>query len=139
MKTIAGILIFFSALFAVIYLIQLAFYYSEKHGKTQIKFRTFRALYLVAPDKWKLFRNRDLDTPYDNPKYSVNGGLWTIYMSTLAGHIRYCLFVKNVKRKMLKDEDSRSMEILAGCWQQDIEKYKDESQKEILQLVKGRE
>ena len=135
MRGIIDILIFLSAFLAVAYSIQLAFYYSKKSGKTQMKFRTFRALYLVAPDKWKLFRNRDLDTPYDNPKYSVNGGLWTIYMSTLAGHIRYCLFVKTVKRKMLKDEDSRNMEILAGCWQQDIEKYK----KEILQLGKGRE
>ena len=134
MKTIAGILIFFSALFTVIYLLQLAFYYSEKHGKTQIKFRTFMALYSVAPDKWELFRRNELDEPYDNPKYCSNGQLRTIYMTTLAGHIRYKYFVKNIKRQTLKEKDRRNMEFLIECWQRDIEKYKDEAQKEILGL-----
>ena len=104
-------------------------YYVEKAGNQQISFRSFKALYAVAPTKWSI--NYDLHPRYRRGKYEYED----IYMSTYCGYLRYLHFKKSASRREKRKALNEDMEDLISHWHGDIEAYRENAAREVRSLA----
>lgn len=108
--------------------------YRNYKGKNQVlSFKAFRSLYNINPNKWKI------EEEYATYKYKDDYYGWPdeerICMKTFIDQLRYVHFVRRHKKQKEREEYNRETEKLVKMWQNDIDAYKENAQKEIDDLV----
>lgn len=121
--------------------------YREFKGKNQVlSFKAFKSLYSISPSKW--IANEEKYAVYLSQEEEEVCGLdglryyrymrnieEKIYMKTFIDQLRYSHFVRSKKKQEAKKKYNRETEKLVKMWQNDIDAYKENAQKEIDDLV----
>lgn len=99
---------------------------SSDVGETKIKYRHFRVMYNINPDKW-VFRENDYPIYKKSDKFydytAVYFGLW--------GTIAYWFFKWRLSHHKKTKEQNTSLAELISCFQKDLNQYKTESNEYI--------
>jgi len=103
---------------------------------TKMKFKNFKTIYYIAPEKWSLF---DF---YDLPRYKKNGDYYaqeTIGFGAV-DFLRWIVFRRRQRKKSERARAAKTETELLKMFKQDIEKYKtsaaDFVNKEIEKLTR---
>lgn len=120
--------------------------YRELKGSNQVlSFKAFKSLYSISPSKW--IANEEKYAVYLSQEEEVcrlDGLRYyrymrnieeKIYMKTFIDQLRYSHFVRSKKKQEAKKKYNRETERLVKMWQNDIDAYKENAQKEIDDLV----
>lgn len=110
--------------------------YRDFKGRNQVlSFKAFKSLYNVNPYKWDIQEEKYTTYTYHVSERSP----WTIEericMKTFIDKLRYAHFVRCQKKQKKREEYNRKTERLVKMWQNDIDAYKENAQKEIDDLV----
>ena len=114
---------------AGVYGIMAAIYHASTHGEPKITYRAFRAIEVVAPDKW-----------YSDdavPRYREFGRYTDIYMKTFFDAVRcYFGYILPSRRRRTAAQSNLQMKSLVSSWQDDIKDYQVRAEQEVGNMVK---
>ena len=121
-------------------------YRKNRKGKQTISFKAFKSLYNISPSKWivnekkyaaYLSQEKEKVYGFDGFQYCeyMRNIKEKIYMKAFIDQLRYSHFVRSKKKQEAKKEYNRETERLVKMWQNDIDAYRENAQKEIDDLV----
>jgi len=121
-------------------------YRKNRKGEQTISFKAFKSLYSISPSKWiveekkyavYLSQEKEKVYGYDGLQYCeyMRNIKEKIYMKTFIDQLLYSHFVRSKKKQEAKKEYNRETERLVKMWQDDIDAYRENAQKEIDDLV----
>ena len=128
------------------YIVSYSAYRKNRKGKQTISFKAFKSLYSISPSKWivkeekyavYLSQEKEKVYGYDGLQYCeyMRNIKENIYMKTFIDQLLYSHFVRSKKKQEAKKEYNRETERLVKMWQDDIDAYRENAQKEINDLV----
>ena len=135
-----------SAVLLVILIMKYINYRAFKGSNQVLSFKAFKSLYSISPFKWIV--NEEKYAVYLSQEEEEVCGLdglryyrymrnieEKIYMKTFIDQLRYSHFVRSKKKQEAKKKYNRETERLVKMWQDDIDAYRENAQKEIDDLI----
>ena len=122
-------------LLLVILIIKYIKYRAFKGSNQVLSFKAFKSLYNVNPYKWDIEEEEYTTYSYRDSERSCWPIEERICMKTFIDQLRYSHFVRCQKKQKKREEYNRETERLVKMWQNDIDVYKENAQKEIDDLV----
>lgn len=128
------------------YIVSYSTYRKNRKGKQTISFKAFKSLYSISPFKWivneekyavYLSQEEEEVRGFDGLRYYryMRNTEEKIYMKTFIDQLLYSHFVLSKKKQEAKKKYNRETERLVKMWQDDIDAYRENAQKEIDDLV----
>jgi len=119
----------------VMFIIKYCFYIDSKKGEQTISFKAFKSLYSISPSKWNTNEEGYLEYLYYDSYTSQ--GRKRIYMESFLDQLRYDHFARCLKKQKENDKYNKETEMLLKMWQEDIDRYRKNAQKEINDMIKN--
>lgn len=104
--------------------ILLYYYWLNKTGLAVIRYKEFKSMFNIAPDKWSYYD--------DYIRYENN----SMYINTLHGLWRAKYDIHKHRNDMAKTESLKEKQQLIKQWQKDIEEYKQKAIEEANKQLK---
>ena len=128
--TITDVLIVFNVVLLAVLMVMAVIYYCSRWAcerAVTIPFRTFLAMYEIAPEKW------DIET--DHPMYRASE--FNNYYTNLPviDWLRFLSWRRKKEKQERKLATVKSYQKLVDRWQEDIERYKEAAQNEVNQMA----
>lgn len=118
-----GLIIIIIMLYIIIYLTWRVDHIEEM---VSIPFKTFKNLYVIAPDKWRI---DDWDRLL---YYPFNGQCWRILqMKTVRDSIQLFFFKRNIDKNLRYENKMENTSELLKYWQNDINEFNNNLIKEL--------
>lgn len=96
--------------------------FAKRPDRRYLDFSTFKNLYTVAPNKWRL----------DKSDFSAGYGTFCLkwfYMHGLSDKIRFWRFANEIETGKRNASEKELMEKVVESWQEDIDKFKEQYKK----------
>ena len=124
-----------SVVLLVILIMKYIKYRAFKGSNQVLSFKAFKSLYNVNPYKWDIQEEEYTTYIYRDSERSCWPIKERICMKTFIDQLRYAHFVRRHKKQKEREEYNRETEKLVKMWQNDIDVYKENAQKEIDDLI----
>ena len=124
-----------SVVLLVILIMKYIKYRAFKGSNQVLSFKAFKSLYNVNPYKWDIEEEEYTTYTYRDSERSCWPIKEKICMKTFIDQLRYSHFVRCQEKQKKREEYNRETERLVKMWQNDIDAYKENAQKEIDDLV----